>query len=169
MPLMLRAYPFPVLPVVHPDGRRMLPVHGIFAWSALADFHRNYLALKASYSQRMAEHGVSLAEFFAPVAGIGLLYEPVFYWRDEYTLYHHAFRMPENERSAATPRANSAGRALVEEMVAAIIALMRTHGGTHFQIGRLYPYAELRNDGLLRALKTQLDPSNIINPGALGL
>ncbi len=169
VPLVMRAHPFPVLPVIHPDGRRMLPIHGIFAWGALAEFHRDYLAIKAGFAPQMADHGVSLAEFFAAVAGVGLLYEPVFYWGDEYTVYHDAFRLPENGRSAAPPPANPAGRALVEEMVDAIIALMRSHGATHFQIGRLYPYAKLRGDGLLRSLKQQLDPNNIINPGALGL
>ena len=169
VPLMIRADPFPALAVVHPDGRRMLPIHGIFAWSALAEFHRGYLAVKADFTPRMANHGVSLAEFFAAIAGIGLLYEPVFYWADEYTPYHHAFRLPQSDHSAAPPPANPAVRALVDEMVDAIIALMRKHGATHFQIGRLYPHARLRQDGLLNTLKTLLDPGNIINPGALGL
>lgn len=169
VPLMMRAYPFPVLPVTHPDGRRLLPIHGMFAWSALSAFHADYLALKASYGARMAENGVTVAEFFAAVAGIGLLYEPVFYWSDEYTLYHHAFRMPENERSSASPPANLAARTLVDEMKQAMIDLMRSHGATHFQIGRLYPHVKLRSDSLLQGLKHQLDPENIINPGALGL
>ena len=169
VPLMTRAHPFPVLRVVHPDGRRMLPIHGLFAWSSLAKFHADYLAVKADYAARMAEHGVTVVEFFAAVAGIGLLYEPVFCWSDEYALYHRTFRWPEAERSSASPPANPAARALVEEMVDAIIALMRRHGATHFQIGRLYPYAKLREDSLLRALKAHLDPDHIINPGALGL
>lgn len=169
VPMMTRAYPFPLLPVVHPDGRRMLPIHGIFAWSALSAFHADYLALKADYAAQMAEQGVSVAEFFAAVAGIGLLYEPVFYWGDEYSLYHQSFRMPQDERNAASPPANPAARALVNAMVEAITALMRRHSSTHFQIGRLYPYAILRDDGLLQALKAELDPHNIINPGALGL
>ena len=112
---------------------------------------------------------MNLAEFFAAIAGIGLLYEPVFYWGDEYTLYHHTFRLPGDERRSASPPANPAARALVEEMASAIINLMRSHGATHFQIGRLYPFARLREDRLLKALKAQLDPGNIINPGALGL
>ena len=169
VPLMMRATPFPALLVVHPDGRRMLPIHGIFAWSALVEFHRDYLALKARFAPQMADYGVSLAEFFAAIAGIGLLYEPVFYWADEYTPYHHAFRLPASDDCAAPPAANPAGRALVDEMTGAIIALMRKHGATHFQIGRLYPHANLREDGLLNTLKAQLDPDNIINPGALGL
>lgn len=169
VPLMTRAHPFPVLPVVHPDGRRILPIHGIFAWSALSAFRASYRALKADYAALMIKHGVSLAEFFAGVAGVGLLYEPVFYWSDEYMPYHTAFRLPGNGAPSPSPAANPAARALVEEMTEAIIALMRAHGATHFQIGRLYPHSILRQDGLLKGLKAQLDPDNIINPGALGL
>lgn len=167
--LMTRAVPFPTLPVVHPDGRRMLPMHGIFAWSALSRFHADYQALIAGYADRMAQHGVSVASFFAAVAGIGLLYEPVFYWHDEHLLYHQAFRLPGGQDATPPLAQNLEGRALVEGMVEAIIALMRRHGATHFQIGRLYPYAERREDDLLKGLKALLDPGNIINPGALGL
>jgi FAD/FMN-containing dehydrogenase len=165
VPLMTRAHPFPDLPVVHPDGRRMLPIHGLFAWSALAAYHADYLGLKARFAEQMEALGVSVAEFFAAVAGIGLLYEPVFYWHDAYTDYHRAFGLT----GVNTPPANPEARALVEAMTDAIIALMRAHGATHFQIGRLYPYAAIRQDNLLAALKMMLDPDNIINPGALGL
>lgn len=169
IPLMTRAMPFPPLPVVHPDGRRMLPMHGIFPWSALGPFHTEYRALVASHADRMAQHGVSVASFFAAVAGIGLLYEPVFYWRDEHLLYHQAFALPGGNATTPPPAQNPEGRALVEEIMEAIIALMRRHGATHFQIGRLYPYAKRREDILLQGLKSLLDPGNIINPGALGL
>jgi D-lactate dehydrogenase (cytochrome) len=57
-------------------------------------------------------------------------------------------------------------------MAGAIVELMRAHGSTHFQIGRLYPYAQTREGeagALLRDLKARLDPAGILNPGALGL
>jgi FAD/FMN-containing dehydrogenase len=169
VPLMTRAQPFPVLSVTHPDGRRMLPVHGIFAWSTVAAFHKEYLALKASFAARMAATNVTVAEFFAAVAGIGLLYEPVFYWPDDLALYHQRKMPPYLDGVAKSYPANPAARALVEEMTSAIIACMRLHGSTHFQIGRLYPHANIRSDRLLQTLKQVLDPDNIINPGALGL
>ena len=172
VPLMTRADPFPSLPVTHPDGRRMLPIHGIFPTSALGAFHREYVALKADFADRMAEAGVTIAEFFASIAGVGLLYEPVFYWPDERYAYHDrmtpdylAGKLPDNPP-------NEAARALIDAMIAAIVALMRKHGSTHFQLGRLYPYASERDavaGGFIRGLKAQLDPDNIINPGALGL
>lgn len=172
VPLMTRADPFPNLPVTHPDGRRMLPIHGIFPNQALSDFHRDYLRLKARFADRMAECDVTVAEFFASIAGIGLLYEPVFYWPDARFDYHDrmtpdylAGKLPDNPE-------NEAARGLVKEMIAAIVALMREHGSTHFQIGKLYPYAETKEGAVgefITALKRQLDPQGILSPGALGL
>lgn len=172
VPLMTRANPFPVLPVTHPDGRRMLPIHGIFPHSALREFHHDYQVLKTGFAERMAEWDVTVAEFFAGIAGIGLLYEPVLYWPDSLNTYHNRLTP---DYCAATMQAypeNGAARILVGEFVESFNTLVHHHGGTHFQIGRLYPYAQNRHGGagqLIRTLKSQLDPDNIINPGALGL
>jgi FAD/FMN-containing dehydrogenase len=53
-----------------------------------------------------------------------------------------------------------------------VVDLMHAHGGIHFQIGRTYPFARDHNPvhwALLKAIKTELDPMNILNPGVLGL
>ncbi|MEE4152610.1 MAG: FAD-binding oxidoreductase [Erythrobacter sp.] len=172
VPLATRATPFPELPVTHPDGRRLLPIHGVMADSRIKAFHREYLALKADHAERMAAAGVTLAEFFAGIAGAGTLYEPVFYWPDSTLLYHQRRTPSYLEGIAKAYPENPEARELVREMVSAIVSLMRTHGSTHFQIGRLYPYAGTRSGeagALLRDLKARLDPYGILNPGALGL
>nr|WP_315474556.1 FAD-binding oxidoreductase [uncultured Sandarakinorhabdus sp.] len=172
VPLATRANPFPDLPVTHPDGRRMLPIHGMFAWSQVAAFHLAYGDWKAANAQALAAHGITMAEFFAVVAGIGILYEPVFYWADGLRVFHER-RTPDWLQSSLPRHAeNPAARALVQDSVDQLVALMATHGASHFQIGRLYPYQQRHEAGrgeLLRALKRQLDPDNICNPGALGL
>ena len=50
--------------------------------------------------------------------------------------------------------------------------LFRNNGGTHMQIGRSYPFMESRMESvssLIRSLKNEIDPNNIINPGSLSL
>jgi FAD/FMN-containing dehydrogenase len=53
-----------------------------------------------------------------------------------------------------------------------VVDLMHEHGGVHFQIGKVYPYARDHDPAhwaLLKAMKAQLDPKGILNPGNLGL
>lgn len=172
VPLMTRAMPFPVLPVTHPDGRRMLPIHGILPVSKIDKFHQDYLALKQSFAARMEPAGVTVAEFFAGIAGVGILYEPVFYWPDALTEYHRRLTPDYLDGKMAEHPDNAPARALVTEFTDAFAALTNKHGGTHFQIGRLYPYSVNRTpaaDDFLRAIKAHLDPDGIINPEALGL
>ncbi|WP_432199892.1 FAD-binding oxidoreductase [Erythrobacter sp. W53] len=172
VPLMTRADPFPSLPVTHPDGRRMLPMHGIFPTPALAAFHRDYLDLKVRFADQMKATDVAVAEFFASIAGVGLLYEPVFYWPDERYGYHEQMTPDYLNGKLPTYPENPQARALVQEIIAAIVELMREHGSSHFQIGRLYPCLTAKEESsasLLGDLKARLDPDNIINPGVLGL
>ncbi len=172
VPLMTRAHPFPPLPVTHPDGRRMLPIHAVFTPPAACTFHREYTALKVAFAERMGEAQVTIAEFFAGIAGIGILYEPVFYWPDALTQYHRSYTPSAMQGLLRDNADNPQARALVREFIGAFNDLARAHGGTHFQLGRSYPYAQHREEGagdLLRAIKNVLDPDNIINPEALGL
>jgi len=172
VPLTIRAMPFPVLPVTHSDGRRMLPIHAIFPPSAACEFHEAYLALKQKFAARMEPAGVTVAEFFAGIAGVGILYEPVLYWPDKLTEYHRRLTPDYLDGKMAEHADNAPARALVTEFTEAFVALANQHGGTHFQIGRLYPYTVNRAPAaneFLRAIKTHLDPDGIINPEALGL
>ena len=53
-----------------------------------------------------------------------------------------------------------------------MIDLLYERGAAHIQIGKQYPYLRGRDEAtteFLKAIKVQLDPDNIINPGALGL
>jgi D-lactate dehydrogenase (cytochrome) len=48
----------------------------------------------------------------------------------------------------------------------------KARSAIHFQLGKMYPYAtELAPEtlNLIRAVKAQLDPDHLMNPGALGL
>jgi D-lactate dehydrogenase (cytochrome) len=68
--------------------------------------------------------------------------------------------------------ANPEARAYVDQLKRDLVALYAAHGAAHFQLGRAYPYInrlEPRARALLTALKRDVDPRGLMNPGALGL
>lgn len=169
---MMRAMLFPDIPTTDFTGRRMIPIHGISAWSKLEPLHTAYTDLVESYRSEIDDAGITVAEVFSVLGRGAVLFEPVFYWHDSLTDYHkrtHPSALPE---FPDTHSENQTARALVEDIKTAIIELMRQHGTAHLQIGKLYPFMDDRSpesSAMLRSLKQALDPRNIINPGALGL
>jgi FAD/FMN-containing dehydrogenase len=111
---------------------------------------------------------LTIGTSFFGVARSGLLYEPVLYWPDARLLSH------ERRTTTDLPRhpANPAAAALVKAIAAEMIEVFHAAGATHLQIGRVYPWARDRDAGamaLVAAIKAEIDPQGLINPGALGL
>jgi FAD/FMN-containing dehydrogenase len=168
VPTMVRAVPFAPLPVLAPGGGRMLPLHGIVPWSAAAQTNTAMMALIARHADAASAAGLTIGTSFFGVARSGLLYEPVLYWPDTQLLSHQRRSAPDVPRHPPNP----AAAALVAEIGAAMIEILVAAGATHLQIGRVYPWARDRDAGamaLLRAIKAEIDPRGLINPGVLGL
>ncbi|WP_416908435.1 MAG: FAD-binding oxidoreductase [Polymorphobacter sp.] len=168
VPTMVRATPFSPLPVLSPTGGRVYPLHGIVPWSKAKPLDDAMQALITAHAPASKACNLTIGTSFFGVARSGLLYEPVLYWPDA--------RLESHERRTTTdlPRhpANPEATALVKQITAEMLALYRQHSATHLQIGRMYPWAEDRNPpamALIRAIKAELDPHNLINPGVLGL
>jgi D-lactate dehydrogenase (cytochrome) len=168
----VRATPFPPPMVLGPGGRRLLPLHVLLPLSRVEPFHEAMLALRAAEAEALERHRVLLFVVFAGVGGASVLYEPVIYWEDEWNALHRATMPAAMLAQMSEGAANPAGRAYVEQLRRRIVALMLAHRGAHLQVGRAYPFLEGREAplvDLLQSLKRQLDPANLINPGALGL
>jgi D-lactate dehydrogenase (cytochrome) len=168
VPTMVRAVPFAPLPVLSPTGGRMLPLHGIVPWFAAAGLDAAMTALIARHADACSAVQLTIGTSFFGVARSGLLYEPVLYWPDARLLSH------ERRTTSDLPRhpANPAAAALVKAIAAEMIEVFYAAGATHLQIGRVYPWARNRDAGamaLIRAIKAEIDPHGLINPGALGL
>jgi D-lactate dehydrogenase (cytochrome) len=116
--------------------------------------------------------GVWTGKMFSSVGTSALLFEIAIYWPDAHDLYHQDVLGPAHLATIPAWPANPEARAFIDRFKAALIALMDAHGAAHFQIGRAYPY-QARLDpaaaALLGAIKTQLDPHGLMNPGVLGL
>ena len=170
---MMRLEDFPDLPLTHMDGRRMLPVHGILPFSAMLNYSAAYYDMMAGYEPAMLEAEVTVADIFTVINSNSLLCEPVFYWPDSHSPYQREMSSDYWTKNwSKDVEDNLVARELVEEIKSAMIDLLYEHGAAHIQIGKQYPYLRGRDEtttAFLKGIKAQLDPDNIINPGALGL
>ena len=81
------------------------------------------------------------------------------------------FRRYGTLESVNEPAPNPEASALVHEIRCAIVSLFAQFGAASNQIGKTYPLLESMNAqtrAVLRALKSELDPDGLLNPGALG-
>lgn len=168
VPALVRATPFAPLPVLSPNGGRVYPLHGIVPWSQATSLDTAMQALIKRHEHAASACNLTIGTSFFGVARSGLLYEPVLYWPDARLASHERRTTTDLPRHPANPQAAALAKTITAEM----LALYRQHSATHLQIGRLYPWAEGRNPpamALIRAIKAEIDPQNLINPGVLGL
>ncbi len=173
IPKIMRGTPFPdPTLILGQKGELWVPMHGIVAHSKLQKLLENLDAHMNENKTVIVEHGIAWAITAVPAGPSGILVEPNLYWRDERSAMQESY-LPESYLSqkevySADPKARAAVRRLRE----GLIEVYRALGGTHMQIGRVYPYLESRSPevrALLSALKAHLDPQGRMNPGCLGL
>jgi glycolate oxidase len=173
VPEIVRSMPFaPLFNTLGPGGERWVPLHGVMAHSDALAFHVGFDAYLEERADDMKRLGVWTGAMFETVGPSAFLYEIALYWPDEQTDYHHSVIDKNYLDSLPTFPANPEARAFIETMKTDLMALYADHNASHFQIGRAYPYTT-RIAGpaltLLKAIKGQLDPQGIMNPGVLGL
>lgn len=172
VPTVMRANPFADYDMLHPDGRRQLPMHSIFPYSRVTEFNDHYHALMQKHAGEMEACGVSQISVYSGVSTNGFLFEPVLLWSDTVEEFHRRHSSDAVLANVKATEPNHDARALVAQLHAGIVDLMYRCGGVHLQIGKAYPYLRDRNTAqtdVLRDLKNRIDPNGLINPGALGL
>lgn len=173
IPKILRANPFPPPnSMAGPEGERWAPIHGIVKHSKALKTIDSLSTLFEANGAEMERLGVGCGYMFLLVGATGFLIEPCFYWPDEQWAIHEHFIEEAHFAKLKGFPANPEARALVEKLRMAVIDVFSNMGGVHFQIGRTYPLKN-RSDpkawALLQAVKAELDPKGLMNPGALGL
>ncbi|MBC7624096.1 MAG: FAD-binding oxidoreductase [Aeromicrobium sp.] len=170
-PKALRAMPFAAPnSMLGPAGERWVPVHAIFPHSAAQHAFAEIQSFFAGKQALLDAHQIRIGYLCTTVAQQGYLIEPVFYWNDGHTAYHKRVVEADYLKKCGEPAANPSATAAVGALKAETAQLLRSLGGTHFQIGKFYTYREGRNPAALAlfdAIKKHLDPNSIMNPGVL--
>ncbi len=173
IPTVIRSQPFDrMFHVLGPQGERWVPVHGLLPHSRVAAFRAQLRLLLDRHKPAMDAHGVWIGELFECVGPGGFVVELGLYWPDAPSDYHREAVGAAALAAQPGHPANPALGAWISDLREELVALYRSHGAVHFQLGKLYPYATaLQGPGLAlaSAVKAALDPRRRMNPGALGL
>jgi FAD/FMN-containing dehydrogenase len=169
----MAATPFPPLNgIIGPDGERWAPVHGLVPLSASEAAYRALIDTLGTHDAVLAEHRISCGTLFATVGSQAMLMEPMFFWPDALDRLHRETLSPKTLGRLTLREAQPATRAQVGELRRAVVDALGPLGAAHLQLGRFYPWLERRGPAFgeaIRALKRELDPAGILNPGVLGL
>jgi len=169
VPTVIRAMPFPPPDTLAPNGQRLLPIHTILPLSKVVEFHLKLGEYLDGHKERLVELGITQQPILGSMGTNGFLYEPVFYWRDQPQEYHQRNTSPE-VLSNASNTDNVEARELLEVIRVDVIELMHQCGGVHMQVGKMFPFMQDRSPesmSLMMAIKQELDPHCLMNPGAL--
>jgi len=106
------------------------------------------------------------------ITGTDIVYEPQWFWPDGTRAIHRHMLREVDLKPIKGQIQNRAAYQEVTRMMGELAAIYCDLGAVHQQLGRFYPYREALDDTnwvLLEGLKKMIDPSGIMNPGALGL
>ncbi|MEE4154780.1 MAG: FAD-binding oxidoreductase [Erythrobacter sp.] len=173
IPKILRANPFPPPnSMLGPEGERWVPVHGFLPHSRLVECWDRLQALYARERTEMERLKVESGALIAATGRSSCLIEPVFYWPGEQNPLHCASIEPDHLAKLPRMPDNPEATALVMRLRDEVIGIFRELGAIHLQIARSYPLRASHDEAawaILEALKRQLDPNGLMNPGSLGL
>ena len=169
----IRAQPFPVAnSILGPEGERWLPIHGQVSLTAAPEVLDALEKVFSDMSDEFQQHGIHSGFLFTSLSTNAIVLEPVLYWPDERFSLHESLIEPEHLSKLPVLPPNPEAHAVALKAKAQIIEVFRRYGSGHFQIGRTYPYRSSREESfweLLQAIKKEVDPKGLLNPGVLGL
>jgi FAD/FMN-containing dehydrogenase len=172
IPKAARAEPFgPLNGIIGHSGERWAALNAKVTHSDAPRLIKATEDLLAVYADRMQALNVCLSFLFIAISNHAFSYEPVLRWDDEWLPLHKRIPEPSHLEKLHEPAANPQARELVAEIRGQIVQLFADFGAASNQLGKTYPYLHsLQPEGrrLLSALKHELDPQGLMNPGALG-
>ena len=152
-------------------GERWAPIHAIVPHSRSTELFNALQDLFAAEKSTMDEHGLFIGTLMTTVGAQAALIEPCIYWPDSHNAFHIRTVDADHRAKIGCPGENLPARAAADALKRKIADTMRAHGAANFQIGKFYDYREGRDPAalaMLDAIKQQLDPKGLMNPGVLG-
>ena len=173
IPRVVRANPFgPVNNMLGPEGERWVPVHGLVPHSQAVSAIDRVEAVFNRHRDGLEEFDIHTAYLLATVGTSCFVVEPVFFWPDAIEEMHRRSVEPDHLKRLKDFPAQPEARALVTRIKDELAELFSAMGAVHLQVGKAYHYRQgLRPEplGMVRAIKSYVDPENRMNPGCLGL
>ncbi len=173
IPRVVRANPFgPVNNMLGPEGERWVPVHGLVPHSQAVSAIDRVEAVFNRHRDGLEKFDIHTAYLLATVGTSCFVVEPVFFWPDAIEEMHRRSVEPDHLKRLKDFPAQPEARALVTRIKDELAELFSAMGAVHLQVGKAYHYRQgLRPEplGMVRAIKSYVDPENRMNPGCLGL
>ncbi|HYC06260.1 MAG TPA: FAD-binding oxidoreductase [Azospirillaceae bacterium] len=168
----MRGMPFPPPnSMLGPGGERWVPVHGIVPMSKMKESMAACERVFQEEADLCARHGIEHGYLMTTIGTHAFLIEPCLYWPDARAEIHEAFMEEDYVRRLPVLTATPENSRAVEHLKFRLAQALSEVGGTHFQLGKFYPYQQsLEPDyaRLMGEIKRLLDPRGAMNPGALG-
>lgn len=171
IPKMMAANPFAAWnSMLGPQGERWAPVHALVPHSRAASMFKALQELFAREQQTMDKHGIFIGTLLSSVGAQTVVIEPCIYWPDSHNAFHQRTVDADHRERIGCPGEHLEARAAADVLKRQIADTMRAHGAANLQLGKFYDYRAGRDPAglaLLDAIKAQLDPKGLMNPGVL--
>ncbi len=171
IPKMMAANPFAAWnSMLGPQGERWAPVHAIVPHSKAVAVFNALQALFAHEQKNMEAHGMFIGTLISSVGAQAALIEPCIYWPDSHNAFHLRTVDADHRERIGCPGENLNARAAADTLKRQIADVMRANGAVNLQLGKFYDYRAGRDPAalaVLDAVKAQLDPKGLMNPGVL--
>lgn len=171
IPKMMAANPFAAWnSMLGPQGERWAPVHALVPHSKGTSMFNALQELFAREQETMDRHGIFIGTLLSSVGAQTVVIEPCIYWPDSHNAFHQRTVDADHRERIGCPGEHLEARAAADVLKRQIADTMRAHGAANLQLGKFYDYRAGRDPAalaVLDAVKAQLDPKGLMNPGVL--
>jgi FAD/FMN-containing dehydrogenase len=158
--------------VLGAKGQRWVPTHGLTPHSRALEVSHAMFDYFDRRADEMERHGIEWRLIMSEIGNSATLIEPMFYWPDKRNIFHERWIQKDVLAGMQQyPSSPETAEAMHSIRIGLLDIFMR-HGCTHFQVGKIYPYKQGREENtyaLLEGIKKLVDPKGLMNPGSLGL